>query len=88
MFVAQVRKERRELTFFEMEQRIGSVVIGRSPALIAFLDRDTDRRSGIVMRRSNNERFRRDGDLTHRLSAFGFRRSMNCCVHFSSNGAA
>src|ERR1700692_160037 len=88
-FVAQVRKPTHEMTFFTSEQWIGSTVVDRSPALVALGNRDG---AGITrggkFPSASCQRLGLDlGAAVHRLSALGFRRSMNCCIHFSSRGA-
>lgn len=87
-FVAWGRQQGQEMTFFPRQERIGNPVVGRSPPFITLC-------SGDAARTTMCSRLWLGGceistgicRSAHRLSALGFRNSITCCIHLSSQGA-
>jgi hypothetical protein len=87
-FVAKVGQHRQQMAFFTRQEGIRNVVVGRSPPFVTL-------RSGDAARTTMRRKLGfgcceiRAGLCrnAHRLSALGFRNSITCCIHLSSQGA-
>src|SRR6202042_218465 len=82
-------KQGKQIPFFTSEQRIRSVIISWSPPLIALRGRDlksTARRQAFAS--ASHSKLKLNTECAaHKLSALGFRSSITCCIHLSSQGA-